>query len=67
MAFLVADTSALVSLGVAADRDPDPLGLLVDAYEVAVPEQVVDELAEIGSYDDRHGRAARTVRAVLGP
>ena len=61
MPTLVADTSSLVSLGVVADRDPDPLSLCLTVYEVAVPETVVDELREVASYDDEHGRAARAV------
>lgn len=61
MAVLVADTSGLVSLGVVAGRDPDPLALCLDGYDVQVPETVVDELREIASYEDDHGRAARAV------
>jgi predicted nucleic acid-binding protein len=61
MSTLVADASALVSLGIAADDDPDPLALVLERYEVLVPRAVVDELEEIASYDDVHGRAARTV------
>lgn len=63
MAALVADTSGLVSLGITADCDPDPLALCLAAYEVLVPETVVDELREIASYDDEHGRAAEAVLA----
>jgi len=54
----VADTSALVSLGCASSHDPSPLALLFDEYELLVPPIVVDELTEIASYDDRHGKAA---------
>lgn len=61
MSVLVADTSGLVSLGIAADRDPDPLALCLAAYDVVVPETVVDELREIATYDDAHGRAATAV------
>jgi predicted nucleic acid-binding protein len=61
MAQLVADASALVSLGVVADGDPDPLGLCLGHYEVIVPAVVLEELREIASYDDVHGRAAATV------
>ena len=61
MTTLVADTSGLVSLGVVADRDPDPLSLCLSVYQVTVPETVVDELREVASYDDEHGRAARAV------
>ena len=64
MTVLVADTSALVSLGVvdgAGVADADPLALCLDAYDVRVPEEVVAELDEIASYDDRHARAAEAV------
>jgi len=61
MPTLVADASALVSLGVVADADPDPLTLCLSRYEVVVPTAVVEELREVASYDDAHGRAAATV------
>lgn len=61
MSVLVADTSSLVSLAVAAGHDPDPLALCLDTYEVLIPEAVVEELEEMSSYDDAHGRAAETV------
>ena len=61
MPTLVADASALVSLGTVADDDPDPLALCCAHYEVAVPTAVVEELQEIASYDDAHGRAASVV------
>lgn len=61
MTVLVADTSGLVSLGIAADHESDPLALCLDMYEVLVPETVVDELNETAAYDDVHGRAAGTV------
>ena len=61
MAVLIADTSALVSLGIVADADPDPLSLCLDAYDVIVPKTVIDELEEVASYDDDHGRAAAAV------
>lgn len=65
MTVLVADTSALVSLGIAVDGDPDPLAICLDEYSVRVPEAVVEELRETGSYDDEHGRAAtRTLDVV---
>jgi predicted nucleic acid-binding protein len=63
MPVLVADTSGLVSLGTAAAEGPDPLALLVDTYDIHLPEQVVAELREVAEYDDPHGRAAD---AVLG-
>ncbi|QSG02834.1 hypothetical protein [Natranaeroarchaeum sulfidigenes] len=58
MSTLVADASALVSLGIVADSDPDPLALCLANYEVVVPTKVLEELNEIASYDDAHGRAA---------
>lgn len=61
MTALVADTSALVSLGIAADSDPNPLSLCLDGYDVLIPDAVAEELREIASYDDEHGRAATTV------
>ncbi|MFC5973632.1 hypothetical protein ACFPYI_20065 [Halomarina salina] len=71
MAVLVADTLALVSLGVVAVGDSeaveaDPLALCLDAYDVRAPDEVVDELDEMGSYDDRHGRAAQAVLDRVG-
>ncbi|WP_132057246.1 YlaK family protein [Halorussus amylolyticus] len=56
---LVADTSALVSLGCATDRPL--LDLLVSEYEVSLPEIVVEELREIAAYDDDQARGARAV------
>jgi predicted nucleic acid-binding protein len=61
MVLLVADTSALVSLGTVADDSPNPLDILLESHAVVVPEQVVDELAETASYDDRSGVAAQAV------
>lgn len=61
MPTLVADASALVSLGIAANADPDPLSLCLATYEVVVPAEVTEELQEIASYDDNHGQAATVV------
>ncbi|WP_424015598.1 hypothetical protein ACOZ35_06380 [Halorubrum xinjiangense] len=61
MSRLVADTSGLVSLGIAAGDDPDPLSICVERYEVIVPTAVAEELRETASYDDAHGRAATAV------
>ena len=61
MSILVADSSALVSLGIVADCDPDPLSICLERYEVVVPTVVIDELREIAPYDDHHGRGATTV------
>lgn len=61
MSALVADASGLVSLGVVADSDPDPLALTFERYEVIIPANVIEELEEIASYDDTHARGATTV------
>jgi len=61
MSTLVADASALVSLGIVAAEDPDPLERCLATYEVIVPATVIEELREIASYDDVHGEAASTV------
>lgn len=67
---VVADTSALVSLGVPrADARydttsaPDPLQFLLRSCEVSVPPEVVSELRDIAQYDDIHGAAANNVLA----
>lgn len=61
MDLLVADTSALVSLGTIADRDLSPFALLLDRYRLAAPSEVTAELEETASYDDAHGRAAEAI------
>jgi len=61
MSRLIADASALVSLGIVAGNTPDPLARCLSRYKVVVPTAVVEELREIASYDDSHGRAASTV------
>ncbi|WP_225336001.1 hypothetical protein [Halomicrobium urmianum] len=61
MSTLVADASALVSLAIVADDDPDPLALCLAQYEVIVPTAVIEELRDIASYEDAHGRAATAV------
>ncbi|MFB6139643.1 MAG: hypothetical protein ABEJ26_04320 [Halosimplex sp.] len=61
MSRIVADTSALVSLGVVAGSDPDPLAILLDAHAVVVPERVAGELESVGDYDDESGAAAEAV------
>ncbi|ELY55472.1 hypothetical protein C491_17202 [Natronococcus amylolyticus DSM 10524] len=58
---LVADTSALVSLASTAESRRVALPVLLDGYDVAVPEQVVDELEQLAEYDDEDGAAARTL------
>lgn len=61
MSRLVADASALVSLGIVANTDPDPLALALSQYEVIVPTAVIAELEEVASYEDVHGRGATAV------
>lgn len=61
MSQLVADASALVSLGIVTGDDSDPLALCLSRYEVVVPTAVIEELREIASYDDVHGHAASAV------
>lgn len=63
MVRVVADTSALVSLGTVAGSDHDPLGRLLADHVVAVPERVVAELEEAASYRDASGAAATAVLA----
>ena len=67
---VVADTSALVSLGVPrADADydtetaPDPLQYLLTSCGVSVPPAVVSELQDLTQYRDVHGAAATNVLA----
>ena len=67
---VVADTNALVSLGVPrtdADYDtdaaPDPLQYLLTSCNVSVPPAVVSELQDLTQYRDIHGAAATNVLA----
>lgn len=61
MGHIVADTSALVSLGVVADATPNPLDLLLDSHTIVLPKQVIEELRETAAYDDPAGEAAHVV------
>lgn len=61
MGHIVADTSALVSLGVVADATPNPLDLLLDSHTIVLPKQVIEELRETAAYDDPAGEAAHAV------
>jgi predicted nucleic acid-binding protein len=61
MRVLVADTSALVSLAATSEARELALPLFLDGYDVAVPQQVIDELEEIAEYEDDHANAARAV------
>ena len=56
---VVADTSALISLG--CSTDPPLVDVLRSEYDLWVPEIVVAELEDLAAYDDEHGRAARRV------
>lgn len=58
---VVADTSALVSLGVVADRAQNPLDRVLAAHDLVVPTRVCEELEETAAYDDASGRAAEAV------
>lgn len=58
---VVADTSALVSLGTVADRARNPLDYLLDEHTVAAPKRVFDELEETANYEDSSGNGARRV------
>lgn len=66
----VADTSALISLGVAgADgtyetaTNPDPLQYVLTSCRVTVPDAVEEELKTTANFDDIHGAAAANVLA----
>jgi len=61
MSTLIADASALISLGIVAGNEPDPLALCLTRYDVVIPTAVITELREVAAYDDSHGRAATTV------
>jgi predicted nucleic acid-binding protein len=56
---LVADTSALVSLGIADDGRP--VQLVFQEYDIRVPSEVVEELENVSDHDDTHGAAAKRV------
>lgn len=56
---VVADTSALVSLGITATRNQNPLDHLLAEHRVAIPERVITELRETAGYDDASGEGAR--------
>ncbi|MDS0295403.1 hypothetical protein [Halogeometricum luteum] len=61
MVRIVADTSALVSLGTVSDTTTHPLDILLESHELLLPEQVLEELAETASYEDASGEAAQAV------
>ena len=61
MSRIVADASALVSLGSVAGYEPDPLSMCLADYDAVVPTAVIQELQETASDEDAHGRAATTV------
>lgn len=70
MQHVVADTSALVSLGVPGadatydiESNPDPLQCLLTSTDVTIPSQVRIELEETAQYGDIHGVAANNVLA----
>lgn len=55
---VVADTSALVSLGTVAQHDPSPFDRLCAAHDLVLPELVIEELQETAAYDDASGDGA---------
>lgn len=61
MVRVVADTSALVSLGVVTEHDPSPLDCLFNEYAVLTATEVETELRNIASHTDEHGHAAGAV------
>lgn len=68
----VADTSALISLGVpGADgtyktaTNPDPLQYVLTSCRVTVPDAVEEELKTTAKFDDIHGAAAANVLAAM--
>lgn len=63
MTSLVADTSALVSLGSVADSDPSLLELLLEEYDVLIPCEVEDELKTTAAYEDASAHASQAVLA----
>lgn len=65
MALVVADTSALVSLGTVVDHETNPLDILLETHEVVIPDRVVSELRETAAYEDRSGTAAAEVLETL--
>ena len=55
---IIADTSALISLGVG-----DILSKSLEISKILIPQKVFDELNEISKFDDIHGNAAKeTIR-----
>jgi len=58
---LVADTSALVSLGCAAGVHESLVVRFFAGYAVYLPSVVIDELEATTEYEDRHGRSARGI------
>ena len=66
MTILVSDTSSLVSLGCAAHYTPSALHLLFEGFDVIVPEEVVDEVEKLASYEPDHREAAEAARSALG-
>ncbi|WP_435158343.1 hypothetical protein [Haladaptatus sp. DFWS20] len=58
---IVADTSALVSLGTVANHTWNPLDHLLATHTIIVPTLVFDELGETAAYDDASGQGAKQV------
>lgn len=58
---LVADTSGLLSLAATPAARQTAFPLVLDGYDVAVPEEVVGELEATAEYEDEHATAAHAV------
>lgn len=58
---VVADTSALVSLGTVTHRDPNPFDQLCAIHELVLPQLVIEELQETAAYDDASGEGASRI------
>ena len=65
---VVVDTCSLINLALPMshsdydhEQDPDPLRILLQAYDVTIPKQVKDELENVKQYNDLAGAAARNL------
>lgn len=58
---VVADTSALVTLGTVCEMEPNPLDHLLASHAVLIPERVLAELRDTAAFEDASGAAANAV------
>ena len=58
---IVADTSALVSMGTVVNHEDNPLDILSENGDLVVPERVIEELEATADFDDVAGQAATAV------